>query len=94
MTIAAGAPGYPHIMRDPKVSGGQPVVDGTRIPVATLVCAHQLGMDLDEILVQYPGLTAAELHAALLYYFDHKDEVERLLEQAASAPPGADIERG
>ena len=80
---------YPHIASDPDLSGGQPVVEGTRIPVATLVRAHQLGMEFDEILIQFPGLTPQGLHAALLYYFDHQSEIEALLQSATKPPDGA-----
>lgn len=93
MSVAAGTLPYPHIARDSAISAGQPVVVGTRIPVATLVRAHKCGMEFDEILVQYPGLTAAELHAAFLYYLDHKDEIEELLAIAQSPPPGAEVLR-
>ena len=67
---------YPHISFDNEVRGGMPVVAGTRIPVSTLVRAHQLGADFDEILGQYPNLTPNQLHAAFLYFHDHKEEVE------------------
>lgn len=67
------------------------MIEGSRIPVATLVRAHQLGLDFDEILLQYPGLAPAQLHAAFLYYLDHRDEVEALLKQAEAAPPGAEV---
>ena len=69
------------------------MVVGTRIPVATLVRAHQCGMEFDEILVQYPGLTPAQLHAAFLYYLDHSDEVEGILKEAEFALPGAEVLR-
>ena len=80
---------YPHIVRDPRIVGGQPIVEGTRLSVATLVRAHQLGMDFDEILVQYPALKPEGLHAALLYYLDHRDEIEAILSDQAAPPPGA-----
>ena len=80
---------YPHIAIDPDISGGQPIVEGTRIPVATLVRAHQLGMDFDEILTQYPGLKPEDLHAALLYYFDHQGEIDTILKQSSSPLPDA-----
>jgi len=82
---------YPHVTRDPGIAGGQPVVAGTRIPVATLIRAHQLGMELDEILVQYPSLRPVDLHAAFAYYFDHKDDIDALLRDTAAPPQGADI---
>lgn len=80
---------YPHIVHAPSVRGGEPSVEGTRIPVATLVRAHQLGMDFDEILVQFPTLKPEGLHAALLYYLDHSEEIDAILAASAEAPPGA-----
>ena len=91
MNAEAYALSYPHIGVDPAVSGGQPVVLGTRIPVATLVRSQQLGMDFDEILLQYPTLTPAELHAAFAYYLDHKTEVDELLQKAELPPEGAAV---
>ncbi len=91
MALPAEEVRYPHILRDSRISGGQPIVEGTRIPVATLVVAHRHGMEFDEILLQYPSLTAEGLHAALLYYLDHRDEVEALVESARKAPPGAEV---
>jgi uncharacterized protein (DUF433 family) len=76
------------------MAGGQPVVAGTRIPVAVLVRAHQLGLDLDELLVQHPSLSAADLYAAFLYYLDHRGEIDALLQEADEAPDGAAIVKG
>lgn len=84
---------YPHITRDATISGGQPIVEGTRLPVASLIRAHQLAMSFDEILAQYPSLTPAGLHAALLYYFDHQAQIDALLEVASEPPPAADVVR-
>ena len=80
---------YPYVAIDSEISGGQPVVEGTRVPVATLIRAHQLGMDFDEILVQYPSVRPEALHAAFLYYFDHKADIDALLEAAAKPVTGA-----
>lgn len=88
MTQAA-VTSYPHITRQDGLRSGEPVVEGTRIPVATLVRAHQLGLDFDEILVQFPSLTAAGLHAALLFYLDHRAEVDAALARAETPPEGA-----
>jgi uncharacterized protein (DUF433 family) len=84
---------YPRIARNAAIRGGQPVVAGTRIPVATIVRSQQLGMDFDEILVQYPSLGAADLHAAMLYYLDHRDEIDALLREADEPLPGATLVR-
>jgi uncharacterized protein (DUF433 family) len=34
------------------------------------------GWSAEEIARQYPYLTLAEVHAAMTYYFDHRDEIE------------------
>jgi uncharacterized protein (DUF433 family) len=91
---AAHAISYPRIARDAAIAGGQPVVAGTRVPVAILVRAHQLGLDFDELLVQYPSVSAADLHAAFLYYLDHSSEIDALLHEADEAPEGAVIVKG
>ncbi len=33
-------------------------------------------MSPDEIVHQYPTITVADVHAALAYYWDHRDELE------------------
>ena len=38
------------------------------------VIAH--GWSAEDICRQYPHLTLGEVHAALAYYFDHKDEMD------------------
>jgi uncharacterized protein (DUF433 family) len=55
-----------HISADPAVMVGKPVITGTRIPVDLLLekIAFQ---SFDEILLDYPGLTRADLQAVVLY---------------------------
>lgn len=88
------ATSYPRIARDPAIARGQPIVAGTRISVAVLVRAHQLGLGFDELLVQYPSLDAADVHAAMLYYLDHREEIDALLAEAESPPEGAEVVKG
>ncbi len=40
-----------------------------------------MGMSTDEILISLPHLTASQVHAALAYYFDHQDEIDRDLQE-------------
>ena len=37
------------------------------------------GWSAEEIVRQYPHLTLAEVHAALTWYFDHRDEIDQEL---------------
>ncbi len=66
-----------HIDVAPGVGGGKPRVAGHRITVAQVAVWHErMGMSPDEIAAGY-GLTLADVHAALAYYFDHRADVDR-----------------
>jgi uncharacterized protein (DUF433 family) len=70
-----------HIVRTPETCGGQPRIAGSRIRVKDVVVWHiHNGISLDEIVTKWPHLSLAGLHAALAYYYDHKDEVEAEIE--------------
>lgn len=45
--------------------GGVPCVRGTRIPVATIFGLVAHGVDVEQILVEYPQLAAEDVRAAL-----------------------------
>jgi len=48
-----------------------------RIRVAQIAMDYvEHGWSVDEMCRQHPYLMPAEAHAAMAYYFDHKDEVE------------------
>ena len=40
---------------------------------------EKLGMSPDEIVHHHPTITLADVHAALAYYWDNRDEVERAI---------------
>jgi len=58
---------HERIRRDPKVMGGQPVIAGTRIPVATILNDLATGSTETEILHDYPRLTLEDVRAALAH---------------------------
>ncbi|MEN0111197.1 MAG: DUF433 domain-containing protein [Planctomycetota bacterium] len=54
----------------------RPCVAGTRIRVQDIVLDYERhGCTADQIAVNLPPLSLAQVHSALAYYFDHKDEV-------------------
>ena len=59
------------VMIDPQVCGGMPVVRGTRIAVHTLADLAGQGAPDEELLEDYPSLTAESLSAALAYARAH-----------------------
>jgi uncharacterized protein (DUF433 family) len=65
-----------HISKTPGVCGGRACISGHRIRVMDIVVLHEFrGMSPAEIVYQYPGITAADVHAALVYYFDNRQEI-------------------
>lgn len=61
----------------PETRGGRPCVTSTRIAVDDVVLMHRrLGMSLEEIGAKY-DLSMAQLHAAMSYYFNHRDETDK-----------------
>jgi uncharacterized protein (DUF433 family) len=66
-----------HVKITPGVSGGKPRIAGHRIRVMDIVLWQtKCGWSPDEIVFHFPQLSLAEVHAALAYYWDHKEEVE------------------
>ena len=58
--------------------GGKACIAGHRVRVLDIVVWHEhQGMTPDEIVSHVPSITLADVHAALAYYFDHMDEIQR-----------------
>ena len=62
--------------------GGVPCVVGTRIPVTTLVGMVAEGMTVDDIVAEFPQLTAADIQESLRYAAAAVDERELPLRSA------------
>ena len=72
------ATGYAHIELEPD---GTPRITGTRISVARIALDHTLhGYRAEDIPQHYEGLTLGQVLSALAYYYDHKQEIDRLIE--------------
>jgi uncharacterized protein (DUF433 family) len=68
--------GFERISVDHRIMGGVPCVRGTRIPVATVVGMVAEGMASEEILAEFPQLTAEDIRDALRYAAAAVDERE------------------
>ncbi len=66
---------YPHIQKEPGTPACLESQPRTRV---AMIVADYLwrGWSAEEIVRQYPYLGLAEIHAALTYYFDHRQEIE------------------
>ncbi|MGO9569491.1 MAG: DUF433 domain-containing protein [Desulfomonilaceae bacterium] len=76
---------FPGIESDPLVSGGEPRIVRTRIPVWVLVQARNLGMSEADILRSYPTLRAEDLANAWAFYRSHRDEIDRQIRDNEAA---------
>jgi len=51
-------------------------IAGTRVRVSDIyVLAEVQGLAADEIAIQLPHLTLGQVHAALSYFFDHREQI-------------------
>ncbi|NUQ60930.1 MAG: DUF433 domain-containing protein [Pirellulales bacterium] len=73
---------YAHIVHTAGMLGGEARIDGHRIRVRDVVAARDRGgLSPEEIAATiYPNLSLAEVYAALAYYEDHRDEIDRAFE--------------
>ena len=72
---------HPYVWRQDGVCGGSPVIRETRFPVSSVAIQYKRGLSAEDILRDFPQLTAAQVYGALAYYFDHQPEIEAEIEQ-------------
>ena len=66
----------------PGVCGGKARIAGHRIRVQDIVIDYEhWGMSPEEIVEQLPSITLADVHAALAYYYDNKEEIRQQIQQ-------------
>ena len=58
------------IIRDPQIAGGAWIIQGTRIPVQTIVESLAEGDSVQEILASFPTLTEQDVQAAAVWAAD------------------------
>src|SRR5438034_10234860 len=82
---AAGTPSLAdYIVKTPGLCSGQPRIAGTRIKVKHVYTwVEQMGMTPAQVVAEYPHLTMAQVHAALAYYWSHRDEIHQDIENEA-----------
>ena len=71
---------------NPRIMLGKPVIRGTRIPVELLLRKMSEGATEVELLDAYPGLTPADIKAAVGYAADTLAHEETILTTPAGVP--------
>ncbi len=75
---------HPLIVKTPGTCGGRPRIDGHRIRVQDVVSMYYVrGHSPEEILDDFPSLSLVKIHAALAYYHDHREELDREMREEA-----------
>lgn len=70
-----------HITVKKGVCDGAPIIRGTQTSVANIAGYYRLGLSPEEIQRELPHLTLAQIFDALAFYFDHRQEIDREMEQ-------------
>ena len=70
-----------HIEIDPEVLGGEPHIAGHRIGVSDVAIWIAYQHQTPEAIAEEFHLSLGEIHAALAYYYDHKAEIDRDIEE-------------
>ena len=76
---------FPGIEMTPGISGGEPRIVRTRIPVWVLEQARRLGTSDSELLQIYPTLRDGDLANAWAYVSSHQEEIERQIQENEAA---------
>ena len=65
---------YPHV----EMIAGRPFIQDKKVRVTEIVLDWlAYHWDAEQIQRHHPYLSMAEIHAAFVYYFDHKEELDR-----------------
>ncbi|MBI3354452.1 MAG: DUF433 domain-containing protein [Nitrospirae bacterium] len=67
---------HPYITHKKGVCGGRSIIEGTRVPVWSIIKWYKTGMSIEEILRGFSHLTPAQVYDAFSYYYDNQAEIE------------------
>jgi uncharacterized protein (DUF433 family) len=78
------------IIRDPQICAGDPIVEGTRTPVHSIVIQWRLYHDVKRLLRAFPHRDASAIRTALAFYEANRAEIDRLIEESEQAAYSTD----
>lgn len=73
------------IDRDADIRGGRPKIAGTGLTVRRVAGWYKLGVSPEEIALEYPHISLAQVHAALTYYHANREEIETDIDEEDAA---------
>jgi uncharacterized protein (DUF433 family) len=73
-----------HIESTPDTRNGKPRIAGTRVTIADIAIMYlRMGQSLELIAGKY-DLAPAAVYAAMGYYYDHREEIDRSIQEDES----------
>ncbi len=72
---------HPYIKMDKNIGQGKPLIAGTRTRVANIVAYYKLGYSAEELAREFPHLHLSQIHDALSFYYENKDEMDRAIDE-------------
>ena len=71
-----------YIDQNVSICGGQSRITGTRLKVQQIALEYEyLGWSPDQICDAHPEIGLPQVHAAISYYYDHKSEIDRQIQE-------------
>ena len=72
---------HPYIISQKDLCGGSRVIRGTKFPVRSVVnYVLRQGLSPEELVKEFTHLNLAQVYDALSYYYDHKDSIDKDLQ--------------
>jgi uncharacterized protein (DUF433 family) len=73
---------HPYVQINPKVCNGSPVISGTRIRIVDIAVEYEyMGYSPADIICAHPHLRPEQVHDALSYYYEHRDEIDKKIKE-------------
>jgi uncharacterized protein (DUF433 family) len=73
---------HPFVVKNRDVCGGSPIIGGTRTRVIDIAIEYELlGHSPDAIISSHPYLNLFQVHDALSFYYENRDELDEKAEQ-------------
>ena len=73
---------HPFIVKNREICGGSPIIEGTRTRVIDIAIEYEiLGHSPDEIISSHPHLNLSQIHDALSFYYENRDEIDDKFER-------------
>jgi len=73
---------HPYIVKNKDVCNGSPIIEGTRTRVIDIAVEYEiLGHSPDEIIRSHPHIRLYQVHDALSYYYENRDEMDQKIKQ-------------